>query len=64
MKKLTKILTRTLEVLTKIIYVACIIVMSPIVLIVNLFHGASLKESFEGIGYALSIATSSKEWEF
>lgn len=62
MKKLSKILTRILGVLAKIIYVACIIVMSPIALIVNLFHGASLKESFESIGYALSMATSSKEW--
>lgn len=63
MKKLSKILTRTLEVLAKIIYVTCVIVMSPITLIVNLFHGASLKEGFESIGYALSMATSSKDWE-
>lgn len=63
MKKLTKILTRTSEMLAKIIYVTFIILMSPIALIVNLFHGASFKESFDSIGYALSLATSSNEWE-
>lgn len=61
MKKLSKILARTSEVLSKAVGVIFVIAITPIALIVYISHGASLKDSFNNIGYALEMARSNGE---